>query len=108
MTMRIGELKTRLTLQTAVTTLGEGGGASITWSDAGSFFAKLRSLSGREVAEADAIHALVTHEVILRSEATAKPTNRFALDSRVFDIKAVLDLDGSGRWLRCLCEEKQP
>lgn len=108
MTNMIGPLRYRATLERPVRTDGEGGTAEITWSSVSGLFAQIVPVTGREIVTADGMAARVTHEVVVRAGMEITPQMRFRESLRVLEIRAVLDLDGRRRWLKCLCEERLP
>ena len=71
-------------------------------------WAAVRPLAGQERMEADAIAGRVTHDIFIRHRTGVTPAMRFVLGSRIFDIRAALDVDERQRWLRCLAEERAP
>ena len=108
MSNMIGPLRYRVTLEQPVRTAGDGGAATIAWTGVSSLFAQIVPVAGREIVTADGIQARVTHEVIVRAGLQIGPQMRFREALRVLEVRAVLDLDGRKRWLRCLCEERLP
>lgn len=108
MSTMIGPLRYRVTLEELVRTAGDGGTAEVTWVGVSGLFARIAPIAGREIVTADGMQARVTHEVIVRAGLEIKPQMRFRETLRVLEIRAVLDLDGRGRWLKCLCEERLP
>jgi SPP1 family predicted phage head-tail adaptor len=103
---RIGELRQRMRLEVAVRTPDGAGGADETWSLVAELWASLKPLSGQEGLEADRVAGHVTHDVVVRYRAGMVPAMRLVLGTRVFDIRAVLDVDERRRFLRCLVEER--
>ena len=104
---RIGELRHRLRLEDVSRIADDAGGASESWSAVAEMWAALRPASGDEALEAEKLAGRVTHEVIVRHRAGIRPQMRFVLGSRVFDIRAVMDVEERRRFLRCLVEERQ-
>ena len=104
----IGALRHRVTLQRAVRTAADGGTATISWTSAGSLFARIEPVSGREIEIGDGVAARVTHKILIRHREDIGPEMRVVEGSRVFEIRAVVDLEGRRRWLQCLCEERLP
>lgn len=104
----IGSLRHRVGLQRPVRTVGPGGTATIEWQSMGSMFARIEPVNGREVALADGISARVTHRIIIRHRDGVAADMRFVEGGRVFEIRAVLDVEGRGRWVHCSCEERHP
>lgn len=105
---RLGKLRHRLRLEAPSRSGSDGGGATISWQAVATIWAEILPTTGREVFVADGLSARVTHEVRLRYRADVSPQMRFAASDRVFDIRAVRDVDGRKRWLSCLCEEILP
>lgn len=104
----IGELRQRLALQAPVATDNGGGGVTRTWTLVAEVWGALRPLSGSEGVVADGLAGRVSHEVWIRHRAGVRPEMRFALGTRLFDIKAVIDVGERHRFLRCLVEETVP
>lgn len=106
--VRIGDLRQRVRLETATSTPDGGGGGAESWLLVAELWAAVRPLAGQERVEADAIAGRVTHEVFIRHRTGVTAAMRFVLGSRIFDIRAALDVDERQRWLRCLVEERAP
>ena len=104
--VRIGDLRQRLVLEEPSRVSDGGGGASETWVEVAQVWALLRPLSGQERTEADAVAGRVTHEVWMRFRDLVEPKMRLRMDTRLFDIRAVLDVDERHRFLRCFVEER--
>ncbi len=104
--LRIGDLRQRLTLEMPSRTGDGGGGANETWVTVAELWAALRPLSGAERLEADSISGRVTHEVWIRHLSGVTPQMRFRLDTRLFDIRAVIDVEERNKFLRCQVEER--
>ena len=104
----IGSLRHRVVLERPVRTTRDGGTAIISWASVGSAFARIEQVAGREIEIADGIAARVTHKVLMRHRADVLPQMRIVAGARILEIDAVLDHDGRGRWLQCLCKEKLP
>lgn len=105
---RLGVLRHRMSLEAPSRMAGEGGGATVSWKQIAKVWAQVVPIYGREVFQADVIAALAMHEVRLRYRADVTPEMRFTMVGRVFDIRAVRDIEGRHRWLSCLCEEQSP
>jgi SPP1 family predicted phage head-tail adaptor len=104
----IGDLRQRVRLEMATSTPDGGGGAAESWALVAEVWAAVRPLAGQERMEADAIAVRVTHEMFIRYRTGVTPALRFVLGSRIFDIRAALDVDERQRWLKCLVEERAP
>lgn len=102
----IGTLRHRVVLQHVVRTDDGGGGAAETWSTVAELWAAVRPISGDERVAADALAGQLTHEVWVRHRPGVTPSMRFLIGSRVLDIRAVVDVEGRSRRLKCLCRER--
>jgi SPP1 family predicted phage head-tail adaptor len=102
----IGDMRHRVILQQIVRTSDGGGGASESWSTVAELWAAIRPISGDERVVADAISGQLTHEVWVRHRAGVTPAMRFLFGSHILDIRAVIDAEGRGHRLKCLCQER--
>lgn len=64
--MNAGELRQRVTIQEPNDTRDALGGLVAGWSDVATVWAKVEPVSGREIVEADAVEARITHRVVIR------------------------------------------
>lgn len=103
---RIGALRRRLRIEVPSLSAKEGGGAAVAWQSMGTMWAELIPLAGREVFQADGVSAIAMYEIRTRFRAEVTPEMRFVMGERVFEIRAVRDIEGRRRWLSCLCEER--
>jgi SPP1 family predicted phage head-tail adaptor len=104
----IGELSHRFALQAPVRTADGGGGATVTWSLIAELWGALRPISGGEDLEADGLKERIAHEIWIRHRDGVTSDMRFVLGTRVFDIRAVMDVGERRRFLRCLVAERRP
>ncbi|MCH9806764.1 MAG: phage head closure protein [Alphaproteobacteria bacterium] len=103
---RIGDLRQRIAIETPQRVSDGGGGADETWVLVANVWASLRPLSGNERLEADAVAGTVSHEVVMRYRDGLGGEQRLRLGDRLFDLRAVMDVDERHRYLRCLVEER--
>lgn len=104
--LRIGDLRQRLGIERAARVADGGGGAEETWEMLAEVWAAVVPLAGSERVEADAVSGNVTHEVWLRYREDVTPDMRFRLGRRLFNVRAVIDIEERRRFLKCLCEER--
>lgn len=104
----IGGLRHRVRLLRPERTAAAGGTAVVAWKSVGSMFARIEPVGGREIVLADGTAARVTHRVLIRHREGVAAEMRFTEGQRTLEIRNVLDVDGRGRWLECLCEERLP
>lgn len=101
----IGALRHRVTLEAASRTDDGAGGAVVAWAPVLDAWAEITARTGGESLVADAVEARVTHVVRLRWREEIAPAMRWRFGTRLFEIRALLDADGTERWLDCLCVE---
>ena len=104
--VRIGDLRQRLTIERAARELDGGGGAEETWQAVAEVWAAVLPLAGGERVEADAVAGNVTHEIWMRHRSDVGAEMRLRLGTRIFDIRAVMDVEERRRFLKCLVEER--
>lgn len=100
-----GKLRHRVTIEAVVRVPDGGGGAAETWVPVGEAWAEITPATGSERLEADRIAGRVTHVVHLRAGVNVAPAMRLVLGVRIFEVRAAIDLNERGRWLRVLAEE---
>jgi SPP1 family predicted phage head-tail adaptor len=105
MTVRIGDLDTRVILEVPSRAPDGGGGAIVTWNEVTASWAQVRPISGEERLLADQVAGRLTHSVVIRHRTDVVPAMRFRANARILEIVAVFD-SGPGRFLKCLCEER--
>lgn len=103
---RIGELASRVVLESEVRTPDGGGGATIGWVPVAEVWASVRPLAGRETFVAEALSGRVTHAITIRWRGGVVPAMRLRLGDRTLAITAVLDIGERRRFLQCLCREE--
>lgn len=103
--MRAGELRKRVLIQQRSTGQDTSGGQLTTWSDVATVWAAIEPMSGRELINAAAAQSEATHTVLLRYRPGIVPAMRINYQSRLFDIKAVLDENERHRMLTLICAE---
>lgn len=106
MSARIGALRARVALERPVRSDDGDGGALLSWHRVDWLWAQIRASSGKESLTAAQIAGERVVDIIIRHHPDVQPDCRFCMGERVFDIRAVLDEDGRGQWLRCVCVER--
>lgn len=106
MNTRIGQLRHRLTIEEAVKTDDEGGGATLVWNTVDDLWGAVEALSGKESVEADRLSGRATYNVTIRYRDDLTPSMRFRRDSEIYEILSVLDEDGRRRFLTCKCKRR--
>jgi len=101
----VGGLKKRVTILKQVPVSDGQGGFTETWQEAGTVWAAIEPISGREYYEAMQLASDVTHRVRMRY-MDLTPHEKIKYDDRVFDIIAVIDVNMEHRELEVLCNER--
>jgi SPP1 family predicted phage head-tail adaptor len=105
---RIGALRRRLVLQTAVDTTDDTGAIARAFIDGEPVWAQVQPLGATRDLAAGKDAARVTHRVVLRWRADITASMRFRLDDRILAIRSLIDVNEERRWLMCVCEETSP
>lgn len=98
-------MRHRVTLQSYTTTQDAYGTPIQTWSDVGTYWAAVEPVSGKErfasgqrIAESDV-------RIIMRYIGTILPAYRISFDSKLYDIKAIINRDERNREYELICTE---
>jgi len=106
--IRACDLRHRVVLEAEAPTPDGGGGQGDPWA-AATAVANLRAcitpLSGHERLHAQQLEAGVTHRILLRYRPGVTAKQRLRFGDRVFNIRAVIDVEERNRWLEILAEE---
>lgn len=103
---RIGALRHRVLLEAPVRVADGGGGATVTWTPVAEIWAGIEPITGGEGVLGEGLAGRVSHEIAVRHRSGVGPHMRFRFGARIFEIKAVLDVDERRRMLRCQCREE--
>lgn len=109
--MRAGNLRERVTIQTATESQNSYGEPVLSWSDTTTVWGELTPLMARAreafALQAEALQAKAPHQCRLRYRALSVKTNRLKVNGKIYEIEAVLDPDGRDRETVVLCYEVQ-
>ena len=103
--MRSGDLRQVLVLQSPPSGVGDRGERTGSWTDVATGRAKVESLSGDEVIQANQMAGQVTHRVTMRFRTGLNVKQRFKFGTRYLNVGYVNDIEERGRWVQCLCRE---
>ncbi|MGE5585726.1 MAG: phage head closure protein [Bacillota bacterium] len=79
-----------------------------TWQTVATVWASVEALSGRLYFEAQQTAQQSDHRLTIRWRAGIEPGMIVRHDGREFTIQAVLDREGTRRWLQLICQEVRP
>jgi SPP1 family predicted phage head-tail adaptor len=103
-----GAMHRRLTLEAPSRTGDEAASASTVWISLGLVWAAVVSRSAREIVDADAKRARITHEIHLRWRADITAAMRLRDGPAIYEIRGVRDADEKRHRLICDAEELAP
>jgi SPP1 family predicted phage head-tail adaptor len=86
-------------LEAPATVEDEIGGRSITWTPVATLWAAIETANGNEIAAQDQTDARLFHRITIRHRDGVGPAMRLTKGARIFEIAAVRDADGRGRFL---------
>ena len=107
--MRAGQLRHRVTIERR-TEVDDGAGGSVeTWATFATVWAAVIPLTGRELFAAQQVASTVSHRIEMRYLAgVLAGTMRAKHETRVLNIRTVMNIDERDRETHLLCEEQKP
>ncbi|HZS63569.1 MAG TPA: phage head closure protein [Xanthobacteraceae bacterium] len=102
----IGDLNQRLLLEEPVETPDGAGGVVRSYQTVTTLWAALVPVAAENVVIADGGGVTVTHRIVIRHRADVTARHRFRLGARIFQVAALRDEDGRGRFLDVAVEER--
>ncbi|MAZ18398.1 MAG: head-tail adaptor protein [Ahrensia sp.] len=100
-----GRLRHEMVLEEPVRVADALGGQTEDWQAVAALWGHLEP-AANVVSRADAEEAEISHRVVLRFDTRVWRGRRLRSGGRIFDIRAVRDLDETGRYLLCLTREE--
>jgi len=101
----LAAMRERVALEEPVAVADGAGGSIVSWVEVAELWAAIRPRAGGEGVEAGGISGRVTHDITIRFRDGVVAPQRFRQGARLFDIKAVIDVENAHRFLKCLVEE---
>jgi len=103
--IRPGELRERVTIQTATPATNSLGETTLTWADTQTIWASVNGVSAREALEYGQAAVTISHRLRFRYVASLTQKNRFLWRGRVLDIVSLLEYENRSEHV-ALCEEQ--
>jgi SPP1 family predicted phage head-tail adaptor len=103
--IRAGRLRHKILLQRKAMTTDDYGGPVETWTDFSTPWASVEPLSGRELANAQAVNAETTTKITMRYLAGVTAADRIIFEGRFYNIQSVIDEEMRHRQLVILASE---
>ena len=105
MSGRAGELRHTIVIQQEARTPDGQGGFTIVWNTFATVYGGFEPLSGVESVVARQLQDATTHRLTIRYLSGVKAGMRVLYNSRLFNIRDVLNLDERNRWMELRVEE---
>ena len=102
-----GRLNRRVTIQSVTETPDSFGEPAETWSDVATVWAAIEPILGEEFFQSGYWSGEVSHRITIRHLSGITTKHRVKYGSRVFDIKAVRNIDEANIQLELMCVEKE-
>lgn len=102
--MKIGSLKSRVTIQQIGTSQDAIGEPVATWTTLATVWANIRYLNGVETLKSDSPTSIAKASIRIRRRTDVTAKMRVVYGSTIFDIKAVLSDETSREYLDLACE----
>lgn len=103
--MKAGKLRHRIVFEQPVENPGPFNEARFNWTTYREVWAEVRPMSGREYFASQQAQSDVSHEITTRYLAGVTPRMRVRFGSRIFDIRAVMNVEERNIQLRILAVE---
>lgn len=100
-----GAYRQRLYVQQENPVADTGGGSSIGWTTINTVWASIEPITGWERLQANKLTGSISHRIRMRYDNTITPSMRFLLGSRVFNIRAVMNVEERNKTLEIIAEE---
>ena len=100
-----GMLRHSIAIERETDTPNDSGGQSIVWATQYTLKAFIKPKSGNERVRGMQLESPLTHSVFIRYIIGILPDDRINFGGRLFQIRAVLNIEERNRWIELLCEE---
>ena len=100
-----GAYRQRLYVQQEAPVADTAGGSTMAWNTINTVWASIEPITGWERLQAGKLRSAITHRIRMRYDNTITPDMRFVLGSRVFNIRAVINVEERNHALEILAEE---
>jgi len=100
------KLNQRIVIEEVTESSDSSGGFTTSWSTKATLWAMIKPISAVENFVSNKIEGKVTHIIIVRYMSGITPKMRVSYDSRLFDIKGVINVFEKGKVLEMRVEEK--
>ncbi len=103
--VRACDLRHSITIQTFTKTRVAGGGHTRAWATHVTARACIEPLTGRERRHAMQLQDSVSHKITIRYQAGIIPAMRILFGTRLFNIRAAINLEERNKWIEIMADE---
>lgn len=103
--MRIGKLRQRIAIQMSTSSPDVAGGFTNVWINFAILWASIEPVSGKELYEAQQVQNEVSHKIRIRYFSGLTTSMRISFESRIFEIKSIINWEERDRELLLMCSE---
>lgn len=102
-----GKLRNRIDIESPVTAPNGSGGSTVVWTaiTASKIRAYIKPISGAERLQAMRLESDITHRVFIRYRSDFTAASRINYNGRLFQIRAILNLEERNQWLELYAVE---
>jgi SPP1 family predicted phage head-tail adaptor len=100
-----GQLTKPIIIEELVESVTDSGGDDGEWGVKYQTKAAIAPASGSEIWYAARCQSVVSHSVTMRYKSDVTAAMRLRYRERVFNIRAVINIDEADQWLKLLCDE---
>ena len=104
--MRAGRMRQRITIQQTTESRTSSGAVTDSWGTYATVWADVIPVSGKEKFAAQEHHSEVTHRFRIRYNSGVTTKMRISYDSRIFNIRSVINLDERNRTTEMIAVEE--
>jgi SPP1 family predicted phage head-tail adaptor len=94
MTLDIGKMRERVTIQSPSEVRGRSGETKLEWSASATVWASVEGLSSRDILQAQQANVIATHRIRIRHRDDVTHTHRIVWRNRTMEIASVTDRMG--------------
>ncbi|NOZ32803.1 MAG: phage head closure protein [Alphaproteobacteria bacterium] len=102
-TPSLGALRERVDVASRLTTIGAGGGQTVTHTPRGKAWARVTTRSAGRIEAGDGVATRVTHSVVMRFRTDIGAGDRITYRGLNLEIIDTADLNGRRAYLACQC-----
>mgnify|MGYP003658961065 FL=1 len=100
-----GKLRNAITIERLTLSTDGAGGNTQAWATNKNLKAFIKPMSGGEYLHSQRLEARLSHRIYIRYTTDILNTDRVSYNGRYFQIRAIINIEESNKWLELHCEE---